>query len=151
MTSLPTIQKLSKLGKVLSNLAFIFSIVGCVGCLLGMIVLQSGAGSVLKLGGVTIHGLVGAVSGIGNRGITAGLCGWLVVCVGQGGAGKVRGALFPSRAGCRNAIHRVRGKGAAAAGDHDHRNFPGLRHRREHRHGDRRGVPASERDELGKS
>lgn len=44
MTSLPTIQKLSKLGKVLSNLAFIFSIVGCVGCLLGMIALQTGAG-----------------------------------------------------------------------------------------------------------
>ncbi len=43
MTSLPTIQKLSKLGKVLSNLAFIFSIVGCVGCLLGMIALQTGA------------------------------------------------------------------------------------------------------------
>ena len=84
MKSLHTIQKLSKLGKVLSNLAFIFSIVGCVGCLLGTIALQTGAGSVLKLGGVTIHGLVGAVSGIGNRGITAGLCGWLVVCVGQG-------------------------------------------------------------------
>ncbi len=83
MTSLTTIQKLSKLGKVLSNIAFIFSIVGCVGCLLGMIALQSGAGSVLKLGGVTIHGLVGEISGIGNRGITAGLCGWLVVCVGQ--------------------------------------------------------------------
>lgn len=83
MTSLPTIQKLSKLGKVLSNIAFIFSIVGCVGCLLGMIALQSGAGSVLKLGGVTIHGLVGEISGSGNRSITAGLCGWLVVCVGQ--------------------------------------------------------------------
>lgn len=83
MTSLPTIQKLSKLGKVLSNIAFIFSIVGCVGCLLGMIALQSGAGSVLKLGGVTIHGLVGEISGSGNRGITVGLCGWLVVCVGQ--------------------------------------------------------------------
>lgn len=83
MTSLPTIQKLSKLGKVLSNIAFILSIVGCVGCLLGMIALQTGGGKVLKLGGVTIHGLVDEISGIGNRGITAGLCGWLVVCVGQ--------------------------------------------------------------------
>ena len=54
MTSLPTIQKLSKLGKILSNIAFIFSIVGCIGCLLGMIALQTGAGSVLKLGGVTM-------------------------------------------------------------------------------------------------
>ena len=83
MTSLSTIQKLSKLGKILSNLAFIFSIVGCIGCLLGMIALQTGAGSVLKLGGVTIHGLVGEISGVGNRGITAGLCGWLVICIGQ--------------------------------------------------------------------
>ncbi len=47
MKSLDTIQKLSKLGRVLSNLAFIFSIVGCVGCLLGMIALQSGAGSIV--------------------------------------------------------------------------------------------------------
>ena len=94
MTSLPTIQKLSKLGKVLSNIAFIFSIVGCVGCLLGMIALQTGAGSVLKLGGVTIHGLVGDISGIGNRGITAGLCGWLVICVGQAVLAKFAALYF---------------------------------------------------------
>ncbi len=49
MTSLPTIQKFSKLGNVLSNIAFIFSIVGCIGCLLGMIALQTGAGSAAGL------------------------------------------------------------------------------------------------------
>lgn len=37
MKSLNTIQKLSKIGKVLSKIAFIFSVIGFCGCIAGLL------------------------------------------------------------------------------------------------------------------
>lgn len=58
MKSLVTIQKLSKVGSVLSKIAFIFSIIGFCGCIAGLLSLQIGNGGLIKIGGVTLHGLI---------------------------------------------------------------------------------------------
>ena len=50
MKSLQTIQKLYQIAKVLSRIAFVCSIVGFCGCILGMITAAFGSSEVLKLG-----------------------------------------------------------------------------------------------------
>ena len=58
MKSLDTIQKMSKIGKFLSKIAFIFSVIGFCGCIAGLLSLSFGNGSLIKIGGVTLHGLI---------------------------------------------------------------------------------------------
>ena len=83
MKSLQTIQKLFKIGKILSRIAFIFSVIGFCGCIAGLLSLSFGNGSLIKLGGVTLHQLISEVYGYNIKGITASLSGWLSVPVKQ--------------------------------------------------------------------
>lgn len=83
MKSLVTIQKLSKVGSVLSKIAFIFSIIGFCGCIAGLLSLQIGNGGLIKIGGVTLHGLISEEYGYNIKSITAALAGWLIVCAGE--------------------------------------------------------------------
>lgn len=83
MNTLNTIQKLSNIGKVLSKIAFIFSVIGFCGCIAGLISLNFGNGSLIKIGGVTIHGLIDNSMGYNIKSICAALSGWLIVCAGE--------------------------------------------------------------------
>ena len=83
MKSLDTIQKLSKIGRVLSKIAFIFSVIGFCGCIAGLLSLSFGNGSLIKIGGVTLHGLVSEEYGYNIKSITATLSGWMIVCAGE--------------------------------------------------------------------
>jgi hypothetical protein len=83
MKSLQTIQKLFKIGKILSRIAFIFSVIGFCGCIAGLLSLSFGNGSLIKLGGVTLHQLISKEYGYNIKGITASLSGWLIVCAGE--------------------------------------------------------------------
>ena len=83
MQSLRTIQSLSRLGKVLSSIAFIFSIIGVCGCLAGIFSLNIGSGHLIQIGDVTLHGLIRSPSGSSIGSITAALSGWLIVCAGE--------------------------------------------------------------------
>lgn len=56
--TLNTIQKLAKVGRILSKIVFIFAIIGAVGCLVGIVCLAAGLGSSVKIGGLTIRGLI---------------------------------------------------------------------------------------------
>ena len=57
--SLQTIQTLNKIGKVLSKIVFICCLVGAIGCIIGIAsVALIGTDEVLKIGGVSIHGLI---------------------------------------------------------------------------------------------
>ena len=56
--TLKTIQTLSKVGKILSKIVFIFSIIGIVGCLAGIICLAAGLDGSVKIDGVTIHSII---------------------------------------------------------------------------------------------
>lgn len=55
MKTLKTIQALSKLGKILSKIAFIFSVIGFCGCIAGLLSLNFGNGGLIKIGGVTLR------------------------------------------------------------------------------------------------
>lgn len=83
MKSLQTIQKFSKIGKILSKMAFIFSVIGFCGCIAGILSMSLGNGSLIKLGGVTLHKLISEEYGYNIKSITASLSGWLVVCAGE--------------------------------------------------------------------
>ena len=77
------IQKLAKLGRILSRIAFVLAVVGVCGCVAGLLSLSFGNGGVVKLGGVTLHGLISADYGYNIKSIAATLSGWLVVCAGE--------------------------------------------------------------------
>ncbi len=57
MKILNTIQKLSKIGKILSKIMFIFCIVGFCGCIVGILSMMIGAPT-LKFGGVTLKSIL---------------------------------------------------------------------------------------------
>ena len=83
MNTLNTIQKLSKIGRVLSKIAFVFSVIGFCGCIAGLLSLCFGNGSLIKIGGVTLHALISEEYGYNIKSIGAALSGWLVVCAGE--------------------------------------------------------------------
>lgn len=83
MNTRQMIQKLSKIGRVLSKIAFVFSVIGFCGCIAGLLSLCFGKGSLIKIGGVTLHGLVSEEYGYNIKSITAALSGWMVVCAGE--------------------------------------------------------------------
>lgn len=83
MKSLQTIQKFSKIGKILSKMAFIISVISFCGCIAGILSMSLGNGSLIKLGGVTLHKLISEEYGYNIKSITATLSGWLVVCAGE--------------------------------------------------------------------
>ena len=83
MKSLNTIQKLSKIGKILSKIAFIFSVIGFCGCIAGLLSLRLGSGSLIKIGGATLHGLISEEYGYNTKSIGATLSGWMIVCAGE--------------------------------------------------------------------
>lgn len=80
--TLKTFQTLSKIGKILSKIAFIFACIGFGGCIVGLLGTALGGGFVLKLGGMTLHDLFGGRLG-GFGGVSAALLGWLIVCAGE--------------------------------------------------------------------
>lgn len=65
--SLKTIQTLSKVGRILSKIAMIASIVGGGLCLAGILSVAMGATDVLKWQGITIHGLIEEGSALTSR------------------------------------------------------------------------------------
>lgn len=93
MKTLNIIQKLFKIGKVLSKIAFIFSVIGFCGCVAGLISLSAGNDSFIKIGGVTLHGLLGSEYG-GGASAAAALSGWMIVCAGEAVLAKFAEAYF---------------------------------------------------------
>ena len=83
MKSLNTIQKLSQIGKVLSKIAFIFSVIGFCGCIASLLSLSFGDGNLIKIGGVTLHGIISEEYGYNIKSISAALFGWMIVCAGE--------------------------------------------------------------------
>lgn len=81
MKTLKTIQTLAKIGKILSKIAFILSLVGACLCVVGLICLPLGSGEILKIGGVTLHGLLGVSAGEGIKIAAVALSGWLAICI----------------------------------------------------------------------
>lgn len=83
MKSIKTIQTFFKTANVLSQIAFIFSVIGFCGCAAGILSLGLGNGGLIKIGGITLHGLISNDLGYNTKSITAMLSGWAVVCAGE--------------------------------------------------------------------
>lgn len=94
MKTVPTIQTLSKLGKILSRIAFIFAVIGFVGCIAGLISAAFGNGSIIKLGNVSLHGMISAFDEANLKGVAASLAGWLILCAGEAVLAKFAEAYF---------------------------------------------------------
>ena len=82
MKTLGVIQKLAKLGKILSKIVFIFCLVGGICCAVGIISLQFIPES-FKLGGVTIQSMVERDAGISLGTSYASMAAGLILCVGE--------------------------------------------------------------------
>ncbi|MCI5857426.1 MAG: hypothetical protein MR016_08705 [Agathobacter sp.] len=81
--NLEILQKFAKLGKILSKIAFIFSIIGICGCLVGLLDVIYGSGDILKLGGVTVYSALAQFNAYNVKSIEAVLMAWLIVCAGE--------------------------------------------------------------------
>lgn len=83
MKSLNIIQNLAKLGKILSKIIYICCIIGAVGCLVGMVSLPFADTGIIKIGGMTIYGLIVNRAGIDLNSLYPLMIGAMVVCLGQ--------------------------------------------------------------------
>ena len=62
MSSLDKIQKLSKLGKILCSIVFVFCVIGIIGSVVGIAFLAAGVDAI-HIGGVTLKSIVQTNSG----------------------------------------------------------------------------------------
>ena len=77
------LQLIAQIGKILSKVAFVFSIIGICGCFVGLLSNVFGSGKIFKIGGITIYGLLAEFDAYNVKSISATLVAWLIVCVGQ--------------------------------------------------------------------
>ena len=80
MKSLQTIQTLSKLGKVLSKINYIFCMIGAIGCAVGLASLPFADQGIFKIGGVSIHGLIVNNAGIDLTSLYPAMTGAMILC-----------------------------------------------------------------------
>lgn len=80
MKTLNTIQKLSKIGKVLSRIMFIFCIVGFCGCIVGIVSMALGV-ETLKFGGVTLESILDTEVAVGT--VYAAMAAGMILCAGE--------------------------------------------------------------------
>lgn len=92
--TLGTIQKLSNVGKILSKIVFIFSIIGFVGCIAGIISLSVFPDGGFKIGGMTIHGLAETNADISMGTAYTAMAIAIVFCAGEAVLAKFAGNYF---------------------------------------------------------
>lgn len=77
------LQIIAKIGRILSTVAFVFSIIGISGCFLGWISTSLGSDGLFKIEGITIHGLLSDLDDSNGKSVGATLAAWLIICAGQ--------------------------------------------------------------------
>lgn len=82
MKTLNTIQTLSKIGKILSKIIYICCIIGVAGCVVGIVSLPFADTGILKIGCVTIYGLIVNRAGIDLNSLYSLMSGAMIVCIG---------------------------------------------------------------------
>lgn len=92
--TLKAIQVLSKIGKILSTIVFVCSIVGASLCLAGIISLSLGIEGMLSFGGVSIHGLIENTGGFSIGNLYATLIVTIILCGGEIALSKIAQNYF---------------------------------------------------------
>lgn len=80
--TLKTIQTLAKIGRILSKIIFILSIVGFCGCLAGLISLAVGF-TAIQIGGVTLHSIIENKAGLTMGTLYAAMTGGMILCAAE--------------------------------------------------------------------
>ena len=93
MKTLKTIQVLAKIGKIISKIVFICSIVGFCLCVLGIVSLAAG-GTLIKIGGVTVRGLIENNAGIPLHELYASMIVGVFICAAEAVLSKFAGIYF---------------------------------------------------------
>ena len=83
MKTLEVIQKLSSIGKILSKIVFIACIVSFCLCLLALIGLALNFDGLIKIRGVTIHGLITEEIGVEKTSLAIAVVGVMIIIVGE--------------------------------------------------------------------
>lgn len=81
--TLSIIQVLFKLGKVLSTITFVCSLVAASLSLVGIVCLAAGAEKVFKIGGVTVHGIIANKAGMTTDQMISAISVWLIVVAAE--------------------------------------------------------------------
>lgn len=81
--TLSTIQVLCKLGKILSTIAFVCSVVAASLSMVGLVCLAAGVEKVFQMGGVTIHSIVANKAGMTTDQMISAISVWLIVIVAE--------------------------------------------------------------------
>lgn len=81
MKTLNIIQTLSKIGKIISKVIFICCIIGFSGCIVGILAMFIGEQAV-KIGGVTLHGILQTEAGVSEGTIWAAINVGMIFCGG---------------------------------------------------------------------
>ena len=82
MKTLHTIQKLSRIGEILSKILFIFCIIGFCGCIVGILSMALGAPA-LKIGGVTLESILRIEAGVTAGTVYAAMAAGMILCAGE--------------------------------------------------------------------
>ena len=92
--TLHIIQKLAKIGKVLSKIVAICCIVGAVGCFAGIISVSVSNFETIKIGGVTIHSMIEKSADISIGTMYASMVAGLILCTGEAVIAKLAEKYF---------------------------------------------------------
>lgn len=76
--TLNTIQTVAKVGKILSAIAYVFCLVGAIFCLVGIACI--GIPGSIKVGGITIHSMIGNLQGLSLETCYTAMAMGLIVC-----------------------------------------------------------------------
>lgn len=82
MKTLNTIQTLSKIGKILSQIIYICCIIGICGCVVGAAAMLVGADT-LKLGGITLHSILETKASVSVGTVMAAISVGAILCIGE--------------------------------------------------------------------
>lgn len=82
MKTLKTIQTLAKIGKIVSKIIFVFSVIGFCGCFIGIIGLAAGV-ETFTLGGVSIHSIIEERSGMSMAALYASMAVGALFCAAE--------------------------------------------------------------------
>ena len=93
MKTLNTIQTISRIGKIISKIVFILSLVGGIGCIVGILCLAL-IPEGLKLGGVTIQGLIENEAALSSGAVYAAMAVGAILCAGEAVLSKLANNYF---------------------------------------------------------
>ena len=91
--TLKTIQTLSKIGKVLSNIVFVIMLVGIALCIVGMAGLLN-FGTIKIMDGVTIWGLIENEAGLSAAAVNSAMAGAIIMLIGEAVVAKLAARYF---------------------------------------------------------